>query len=84
MITRRPTAKYKKKENKKYPYKKGRELIIGTRIEMEHARLFPKAVQRKMARKIAQDHIKEFPQYYSKGLIPMEKKLKKNQKGGNK
>jgi len=45
MITRRPTAKYKKKENKKYPYKKRRELTIGT---------------------------------------PMEKKLKKNQKGGNK
>ena len=47
------------------------EMKIGQKIEMEHTKnpLF--------ARKIAADHIKEFPCYYSKGLIPMERKLKK-------
>ena len=34
------------------------------------------------AKKIATDHIKEFPCYYSKGLIPMEARLKKQMKGG--
>ena len=53
------------------------ELKIGTKIEMEHKNLFPKDKQREMAKKIAQNHINEFPCYYSKGLIPMEKKLKK-------
>lgn len=47
-----------------------KELKIGTKIEMEHH------LGLNRARKIAQDHIKEFPCYYSKGLIPMEKKLK--------
>jgi len=56
------------------------ELAIGTKIEMEHAKLFPKRIQRKMARKIAQDHIREFPKYYSKGLIPMERRLKTKSK----
>jgi len=55
---------------------KNRELKIGTKIEMEHANLFPKKIQKKMARKIAMGHIAEFSCYYSKGLLPMEKKLK--------
>jgi len=55
---------------------KNRELKIGTKIEMEHASLFPKSKQKIMAKKIAMNHIKEFPCYYSKGLIPMERKLK--------
>lgn len=54
-----------------------RELKIGTKIELEHARLFPKRLQKPMAKKIAQDHIKEFPCYYTKGLIPMERKLRR-------
>ena len=53
------------------------ELKIGKKIEMEHASLFPKNLQKKMAVKIAKQHIKEFPCYYSKGLIPLEKKLSK-------
>jgi len=54
-----------------------KELKIGRKIELEHAHLFPKSKQKSMATKIAKDHIKEFPKYYSKGLVPMEKKLNK-------
>jgi hypothetical protein len=46
-----------------------KELKIGTKIEMEHH------LGLSMAKKIAKDHIKEFPCYYSKGLIPLERKL---------
>jgi len=56
------------------------ELKIGKVIELEHAHLFPKSKQKQMAIKIAEDHIKEFPCYYSKGLLPMEKKLKLNRR----
>jgi len=56
---------------------KVKELKLGRKIELEHAHLFPKKIQKKMATKIAKDHIKEFPCYYSKGLIPLEKKLTK-------
>lgn len=48
-----------------------KELKIGKRIEMEHH------LGKKMAKKIALDHIKEFPCYYSRGLIPMERRLKR-------
>jgi hypothetical protein len=54
-----------------------KELKLGENIELEHAKNFPKSKQKLMARKIAKDHIKEFPCYYSKGLIPLEKKLTK-------
>ena len=57
-----------------------KEIKIGKKIEMEHASLFPKKIQKKMAEKIASQHIKEFPCYYSKGLIPLEKKLKLNRR----
>ena len=46
------------------------ELKIGTKIELEHTR------SKSRARKIAMDHLREFPKYYTKGLLPMEKKLK--------
>ena len=53
-----------------------RELRIGTRVEkIEH--LFSIAV----SRKIALDHIREFPKYYTDakyGLITIEKKMKKS------
>lgn len=59
-----------------------RELKLGTPIEMEHT------TSRRKARHIAMQHICEFPKYYSRGLIPMERKLKllnlKRMKGGNK
>ena len=58
-----------------------KELKIGMKVELEHSNLFPKSKQKLMAKKIAKDHIKEFPCYYTKGLIPMEKRLKKL-KGG--
>ena len=48
-----------------------KELKIGQRIELEHH------VSLKRARQIAMDHVKEFPCYYSRGLIPMERRLKK-------
>lgn len=48
-----------------------RELKIGQKIEMEHTK------SKKVALKIAKQHICEFPKYYTKGLIPMEKKLRK-------
>lgn len=44
---------------------------------MEHAKLFPKNLRKVMATKIANDHIKEYPCYYSEGLIKMERRLKK-------
>ena len=53
-----------KKINKK-------ELKIGTKIEMEHT------LNKDVAKKIALDHLKEYPNYYTKGLIPMERKLKR-------
>jgi hypothetical protein len=56
---------------------KKKELKIGTKIEMEHSKIFPKNLQSSLAKKIAADHIKEFPCYYSKGLIPLEKKLRR-------
>jgi hypothetical protein len=48
-----------------------RQLAIGTKIEMEHH------LGKSMAKKIASDHIHEFPTYY-KELIKMERKLKKS------
>lgn len=48
-----------------------RELKIGTKIEMEHTK------SKNVAKRIASQHICEFPQYYSKGLIPMERRLRR-------
>lgn len=52
-----------------------RELEIGTRIERkEHG------FNIRISRKIARDHIEEFPRYYTDnkyGLIAIEKKMKK-------
>lgn len=55
---------------------KEKELKIGMKIEMEHAKLFPKNLRKSMVRAIAKDHISELPCYYSKGIIPMEKRLR--------
>ena len=49
-----------------------RELKLGRKIELEHTKSL------KIAEKIARQHLCEFKNYYSKGLIPMEKKLKLN------
>jgi hypothetical protein len=56
-----------------------RQLKIGTSIEMEHT------TSRRLARKIASDHLREFPgaPYYTE-LIKMEKKLKKMVRGKKK
>jgi len=51
-----------------------KELRLGIPIEMEHTN------SRAVAKKIASDHLCEFKNYYSKGLIPMEKRLKKIKK----
>jgi len=48
-----------------------KELRLGAPIEMEHTK------SRKTAMRIAKQHLCEFPHYYSKGLIPMEKRLSK-------
>lgn len=69
------TGEFKMKNKIKCNRKK--ELDIGRKIEMEHTSLFPKRLQKKMAIKIAEQHLDEFSCYYSKGVIPMEKKLKK-------
>lgn len=58
-----------------------KELAIGKKIEAEHAHLFPKQQRKTIVKKIAMDHIKEFPCYYSKGLVPFERRLKKMQSG---
>ena len=47
-----------------------KEIKLGQKIELEHTK------SKKFAIKIAKDHLKEFPCYYSKGLIPMERRLK--------
>ena len=48
-----------------------KELKLGIPIELEHTK------SRKKAKYIASQHLCEFPNYYSKGLIPMERKLKR-------
>lgn len=47
-----------------------KELSLGIKVEMEHTN------SKQRAKKIAEQHLCEFPNYYTKGLIPMEKKLK--------
>lgn len=51
-----------------------KELRLGVPIEMEHTR------SKTIAARIAKQHLCEFPNYYSKGLIPMEARLKKLQR----
>lgn len=46
-----------------------KELKIGQKIEMEHTK------NPFIAKRIASQHLCEYPNYYTKGLIPMEKKL---------
>jgi hypothetical protein len=48
-----------------------KELRLGIPIEMEHT------TSKKIAKKIASQHLCEFKNYYSAGLIPLEKKLKR-------
>lgn len=48
-----------------------KELSIGKKIEMEHT------TSKKTAERIAKQHLCEFPKYYSKGLIPMENRLRR-------
>lgn len=58
-----------------------KELALGIPIEYEHT------TSKKRATLIAKQHLCEFPNYYSKGLIPMERrltKLTKLNKGGKK
>ena len=43
-----------------------KELKKGIKVEMEHAHLFPKNLQKNMAERIAKDHIKEDKNYYTK------------------
>ena len=52
-----------------------KEIAIGQKIELEHTK------SKRLARKIAGDHLREFSCYYSKGLLPMERKLKRLQGG---
>ncbi len=47
-----------------------RELALGIPIEMEHT------TSKKKATVIAKQHLIEFKNYYSKGVIPMEKRLR--------
>lgn len=42
------------------------ELKMGIKAEKEHAHLFPKNLRNVMAKRIAKDHLKEDPRYYSK------------------
>lgn len=47
-----------------------KDIQVGKRIELEHTNSI------KRAERIAKQHEIEFPLYYKKGLIPMERKLK--------
>ena len=49
------------------------QLRMGIKIEHEHSK------SRRFAMKIAKDHLREFPNYYTY-LVKMENKLKKMQK----
>lgn len=51
-----------------------KELAIGRRIEKEHTN------DPRVADRIAKQHLCEFPNYYSKGLVPMERKLRQMRK----
>lgn len=51
-----------------------RELRIGQKIEMEHTN------NPLVARRIASQHLCEFKNYYTKGLIPLERRLKQQMK----
>ena len=68
-----------------------KELKIGTKIETEHRNTinwlkglveknnkFP--TNKEIQASIAREHIKEFPNYYTKGIIIMEKRLKKSKR----
>lgn len=48
-----------------------KEIKLGIKTELEHTK------DRKIARAISLAHLHEFPTYYTKGLIPLERKLKK-------
>ena len=48
-----------------------KELKLGIPVEMEHTN------SKRVAKRIASQHICEFKNYYSKGVIPMEARLKK-------
>lgn len=52
-----------------------KELKLGIKIEHEHSK------SRRVATRIAKQHLCEYPNYYSKGLIPMEAHLQ-SMKGG--
>jgi hypothetical protein len=56
----------------------------GEKVEMEHAHWFPKSERRMWAGRIASDHLREFPCYYSEGLIPMEKQFQKDKRRSTK
>ena len=47
-----------------------RQLKIGIKTEMEHTK------SKKIAERIAKDHLREYPTYYTE-LVKMESKLKK-------
>lgn len=76
----RGTGEFKLVKSNKKECNRKKELAIGRKIEMEHASLFSKKLQKKMAGKIAEQHIDEFSCYYSKGLIPMEKRLRRGRR----
>lgn len=73
-MARKRKVEYFSKGNKLMKKINQRELKIGTKIELEHTK------SKRVAKKIATDHLLEFPKYYSKGLIPMEKKLRRRLK----
>ena len=50
------------------------QLKMGTRIELEHTK------SKKLAERIAKDHLREHPEYY-KYLAKMKKKLKAKKRG---
>lgn len=42
------------------------QLRMGKKVEMEHAHLFPKNLRDSITTRIAKDHLKEDPKYYTK------------------
>jgi hypothetical protein len=62
-------------KNCKFNKEQIKDINLGRKIEMEHTN------NKREALKIAKQHECEFNLYYKKGLIPMEKRLSKLNKG---
>jgi dihydrolipoamide dehydrogenase len=60
--------------------KQGMAFKLGMKVELEHSRNPKSKAAKRRACSITLDHLAEFDRYYTKGLLPMERRLKKARK----